>query len=110
MNRNAKEAGEMKKAERAEVAAASGPARGLAAWLLDRLRRGPRAQPRLALVERIALAPRQSLSLIEAEGRRLLVATSPDGSPCFYALDEDDSPGRQMRTLRTGSRAGRISW
>jgi hypothetical protein len=77
---------------------------GLAGWLLGRLRsvRGP--QPRLALLERIALAPRQSLSLVEAEGRRFLVATSPEGSPAFYALD--DRAQKAGRPLR----ASRVSW
>jgi flagellar biogenesis protein FliO len=60
---------------------------GLAGWLLEKLRRTPRSRPRLALLERIALAPRQSLALIEADGRRFLVATSPEGAPVFYALD-----------------------
>jgi hypothetical protein len=41
------------------------------------------------LVERITLAPRQSLALIEAEGRRILVATSAEGRPAFYPLDEN---------------------
>jgi hypothetical protein len=65
---------------------------GLAGWLLPRLRewlrRTPRPRPHLALVERIALAPRQSLVLVEAEGRRLLVVTSADGAAAFYPLDE----------------------
>ena len=65
---------------------------GLTGWLvarvLSRLRSGRRAAPRLALVERIALAPRQSVALIEAEGRRILVATSADGASAFYPLDE----------------------
>jgi flagellar biogenesis protein FliO len=53
-----------------------------------KLRREAHApRPRLALLERIALAPRQSLALVEAEGRRFLVATSPEGAPAFYALD-----------------------
>ena len=43
---------------------------GLAGWLLARLRRQPRPRPSLALLERITLAPRQSLALVEAEGRR----------------------------------------
>lgn len=59
---------------------------GLAGWLLARLRRGPRPRPRLALIERISLSPRQTLSLVEADGRRFLVATSADGSPSFCAL------------------------
>jgi hypothetical protein len=66
----------------------SGRVAGLAGWLLDRLR-GSRPRPRLELLERIALAPRQSLVLVEAEGRRFLVATSPEGSPAFYPLDSE---------------------
>jgi flagellar biogenesis protein FliO len=73
---------------------------GLAGWLLGRLRSGGHARPRLELLERISLAPRQSLALIEAEGRLLLVATSPEGAPAFYALDE---PARRKRNAR-------VSW
>jgi hypothetical protein len=61
---------------------------GWAGWLLARWHGRRRAEPRLALVERITLAPRQSLALIEAEGRRILVATSAEGGPAFYPLDE----------------------
>ena len=64
---------------------------GLATWLISRLQIGAygrvQSKPRLALLERISLAPRQSLALVEAEGRRFLVGTSPDGCPVFYALD-----------------------
>ncbi len=60
--------------------------RGLRAWLLDRFHHRALKQPRLALVERINLTPRQSVALIEADGQRLLVATSPDGAPSFYPL------------------------
>jgi flagellar biogenesis protein FliO len=88
---------------------------GLAGWLLGRLRAGGRRRPRLELVERITLAPRQSLALVEAEGRRFLVATSPEGAPAFYALDEHmtrpDST-RQMANRQRGaqSQAARVSW
>lgn len=61
-----------------------------------------RAHPRLALVERIALAPRQSLALVKAEGRLLLVATSAEGGPAFYPLN----PGPQ----RVLQRRSRVSW
>lgn len=87
------------------------PAAGLAAWLLGRLGRlGKlgRKRPRLALLERIALAPRQSLALVEAEGRRFLVATSPEGAPAFYALDEPRHGARGARAPAT--QATRISW
>ena len=79
---------------------------GLAGWLLGRLRRGGRSAPRLALMERIALGPRQSLALVEAEGRRFLVATSPEGAPAFYALDE------RARVAGKARQAGgaRVSW
>jgi hypothetical protein len=99
---------------------------GVAGWLLERLqaglqaglrprfRRTPRRAPRLTLVERISLAPRQQLALVEAEGRRLLVATSPDGAPTFYALDGggEITPGARAasRPRRNGKPAGRVSW
>ena len=60
---------------------------GLAGWVIARLCRGRRAEPRLAVLERIALAPRHSLALVEAEGRRILVATSAEGGPAFFPLD-----------------------
>jgi flagellar biogenesis protein FliO len=79
---------------------------GLAQWLmkplLKRLRGAGRPEPRLELLERIALAPHQSLALVEAEGRRFLVATSAEGGPAFYALD-----GGARTTLH---RAPRVSW
>lgn len=83
------------------------PGNGLAAWLWSRLRgRGGRAQsgPRLTLLERIPLAPRQSLALVEAEGRRFLVATSAEGSPAFYALEN-----RAARAPRP-ARCTRVTW
>jgi hypothetical protein len=69
------------------------------------------AAPRLALVERITLAPRQSLALVEAEGRRILVATSADGASAFYPLDAAQSAGKTFlnRTSVPG-RASRVSW
>jgi hypothetical protein len=78
---------------------------GIGGWLLSRLRGGGRARPRLALLERIALAPRQSLALVEAEGRRFLVATSAEGAPAFYALDE-----RRRTASGTAKAAARVSW
>jgi flagellar biogenesis protein FliO len=92
---------------------------GLAGWLLGRLKGRGRRQPRLELVERIALAPRQSLALVEAEGRRFLVATSPEGAPAFYALDErmprpDGArpyvSGQRGVTNRQTGPAARLSW
>jgi len=88
-------------------AALASPAAGaLAGWLLkpllDRLRGAGRPQPRLELLERIALAPRQSLALVEAEGRRFLVATSAEGGPAFYPLD------REARTAP--QKTSRVSW
>jgi len=93
--------------------AKTAPAGGVAGWLLGRWRAGSRPQPKLELLERITLAPRQSLALVEAEGRRFLVATSPEGAPAFYALDEGPQPAavngftRQRGPARA---AVRVSW
>jgi hypothetical protein len=96
------------------------PIRGLAGWLLGRLHGLRRTPPRLAVLERITLAPRQSLALVEAEGRRFLVATSPEGTPVFYPLDAASrAPARPaampQKTRRKAARAGadrapRVSW
>jgi flagellar biogenesis protein FliO len=82
---------------------------GVAGWLLERLKPTGRTRPRLELLERIALAPRQSLALVEAEGRRFLVATSPEGAPAFYALDEQ---ARLAIERHSGAArpAVRVSW
>jgi hypothetical protein len=84
---------------------------GLAGWLLSRLRRSERPRPRLELLERIALAPRQSLALVEAEGRRFLVATSAEGAAAFYALDDRVGPGHPRGMARDrATLAARVSW
>jgi flagellar biogenesis protein FliO len=84
------------------------PGSGLAAWLLDRLRGAAGPKPSLVLVERITLAPRQTLALVEAEGRRFLIATSPEGAPAFHALDERGR-GTGSARVSAGSSA-RVSW
>jgi flagellar biogenesis protein FliO len=78
---------------------------GVAGWLLARLRRRQAARPHLELVERIALGPRQWLALVEAEGRKILVATSAEGGPAFYPLDQPprNAGARELRTTR-------VSW
>jgi hypothetical protein len=95
---------------------------GWAGWLMARLRGAGRPLPHLRVLERIAIAPRQTLALVEAEGRRFLLATSGDGAPAFYPLDEPDRPGRSRRasdgTRPPASRcahcpspsAARVSW
>jgi flagellar biogenesis protein FliO len=76
---------------------------GLAGWLLARLQGRAHRQPRLEVIERISLAPRQSLALVEAEGRRFLVACSADSTPAFYPID---APA----TRAANPRAARVSW
>jgi hypothetical protein len=84
---------------------------GLTGWVLAKVRREGRPRPQLAILERITLAPRQSLALIEASGQRLLVATSADGTPAFYPVG---FPNRQTpvdsRGPRRATSAGRVSW
>jgi hypothetical protein len=81
---------------------------GLAVWLLEKWRGAKRGlskqAPKLALVERITLAPKQTLALVEAEGRRFLVASSAEGAPAFYPLD-----GGRGLTRARGVKA-RVSW
>jgi hypothetical protein len=83
------------------------PFGGLAGWLLTKLRRARRARPRLALVERITLAPRQSLSLIEAEGPRYAAAhaseTAARSAPALV-------PRRARQIPRGAKNAPRVSW
>jgi hypothetical protein len=74
---------------------------GLRAWVLEGFRRRAPRQPRLALVERINLAPRQTVALIEADGQRLLVAISPDGAPSFYPLKAATRPSVANRRGKT---------
>jgi flagellar biogenesis protein FliO len=103
---------------RMERQSGGAPTGGLAAWLIAKLRPRPRAERRLELLERILLAPRQSLALVEAEGRRILVATSAEGGPAFYPLDEKHRMAAEsgLRTsvrrsrIRAADRQSRISW
>ena len=104
----------MKSAEACNSSRSTPPIRGWAGWLMGRLRASGRARPQLRLVERIALAPRQSLALVEAEGRRFLVATAQDGAPAFYPLERSgirsgSLPGcASIRASRPN--AARVSW
>jgi flagellar biogenesis protein FliO len=79
----------------------------LKAWLLERFSAHATKRPRLALVERISLAPRQTVALIEADGQRLLVATSPDGAPSFFPLKAARSSAASL-TRSTDSAEERI--
>jgi flagellar biogenesis protein FliO len=106
----------MKQVGKQETALATLPLKRLGGWLLkpllNRLHRPRFREPRLALLERIALAPRQSLALVEAEGRRFLVATSAEGGPAFYALDGGARPAvrRAPRISAPRISAPRVSW
>lgn len=79
---------------------------GLAGWLMERWQRRAAApkKPHLELVERITLAPRQTLSLVEVDGRRFLVATSAEAAPSFYSL------GRGHQQEGRNGRMARVSW
>jgi flagellar biogenesis protein FliO len=77
----------------------------LTGWLVSRLRRECPSRPELAVLERITLAPRQSLALIEAGGERFLVATSADGTPAFCPVGgKRQQPAPQDKGVR------RVSW
>jgi flagellar biogenesis protein FliO len=79
--------------------AESGAGSGLARWLIERFGRftgARKREPRLAVLERIALGPRQWLSLIEADRQRVLVATSAEGAPAFYRLEKQIEEQREV--------------
>jgi hypothetical protein len=80
---------------------------GLAGWLLARWRRQPGMERRLVLVERITLGPRQTLSLVKADGRSILVANSAAGAS-FCPLE--GSVLRRGADVRPGGGHGRVSW
>ncbi len=80
---------------------------GLGAWLIQWARRRQPQRAHLVLVERITLAPRQMLSLVEVEGRRILVATAAEGAPSFYPLDTEYIASRPDSAP---ARARRVSW
>jgi hypothetical protein len=83
---------------------------GLAGWLFGKLRGRHVAPPRLAVIERVVLAPRQSLALVEADGRRLLVATSVEGGPAFYPLDRRIAGAAPASVGESSHRRARVSW
>jgi flagellar biogenesis protein FliO len=83
---------------------------GLAGWLMKRLRAGKDAHPRLELVERITIAPRQTVALIEAEGRRLLVACTADGGPTIYPLESGADSRTRGLVTKGAQRKSRVSW
>jgi hypothetical protein len=78
---------------------------------MTRLGRAQGAKPRMALVERITLGPRQNLALVEADGKRFLVATSAEGGPAFLALDGLGSKDARSRTVAGQTKSAmRVSW
>ena len=79
----------------------------VAGWILGRLRHAQRADDRLKLIQRIQVAPKQGLALVEVEGRRLLLATGSDGAPAFFPLEHPPLAG-PVRASRMSGR--RISW
>jgi len=79
---------------------------GWAGWVIERLGGQSRPRARLELLERITLAPRQTLAMIEADGRRFLVATSAEGSPAFFSLEGRLGPGVSAGPRQTR----RVSW
>ena len=79
----------------------------VAGWILGRLGHTQRADDRLKLIQRIQVAPKQGLALVEVEGRRLLLATGSDGAPAFFPLEHPPLAG-PVRASRMSGR--RISW
>jgi len=90
---------------------------GTIAWLAHRWARSEGHPPRLAVIERLALSPKQVLLLVEADGMRLLISTSAEAPSTIFPLHGMPAPVQAGRPiLRPGSRVtrpqaeGRISW
>jgi flagellar biogenesis protein FliO len=84
---------------------------GVAGWLATRFEKRTRRQPRLAVLDRLTVAPRQSLMLVEADGQRILVATSAEGAPAFYPLDAAGRFDVKIPVLgRTPVATGKMRW
>jgi flagellar biosynthesis protein FliO len=97
-------------------------------WIRNLLPVRSQIAPRLQVLERITLAPRHTLALVESEGRRFLIATSPEGAPVFHSLDDQPvqsglDPSRPNTGGQNASRpvsrtglhrpaqtSGRVSW
>jgi hypothetical protein len=83
-------------------------------WIVERfflrLRHRASGSSRLALLERIAVGPHQSIALIEVQGHRLLVASSTEGAPTVYPLKTDLRPNPNAIHLRASRRSRRVSW
>jgi len=77
---------------------------GLTEWLLRRLHSSTAPAPQLSILARIALGPRQTLALVEAEGVHLLVGTSAEGPPSFFALQQGCGTEADRGTSRTSER------
>ncbi len=80
-------------------AAVRGSAGRLAGRIFELFRRKPAAS-RLALLERMGIAPRQSLVLVEADGHKLLIGLSAEAAPTFFSLDAGRDPGQALPSGR----------
>lgn len=81
--------------------------RGLGEWVMNRLRHRAVTQRRLMVIERIHLAPRQTLALVEADGHKLLVATSGEGTSTFFQLKAAVTPRTSSRSAQSAGEGKR---
>ena len=78
----------------------NGPIRTILSWrsvtatIFERLSRRATAIPKMAVLERVNVAPRQFIALIDVEGEKLLVSASQNGSPRFFRLTASRGNGR----------------
>lgn len=62
---------------------------GLMGWLSKQWHAVAAPKSSLAVLAKIQLGPRHNIALLEAEGTRLLIATSSEGAAAFYPLSEN---------------------
>jgi len=76
--------------------------KGLAVWLIGKLRPQVDSMPRVRILERIRVTPRQVLILVEVEGERLLMGASDGSTPAFHLVKKraTASGPRQVSAIR----------
>jgi flagellar biogenesis protein FliO len=62
---------------------------GFVPWLLAKLQRTKANPARIEVLERIALTQRNSLTLVEVETQKFLIATSVEGNLAMHPLSTD---------------------
>jgi len=62
---------------------------GFAGWVVAAMKRGPRAERTMRVLETLSLGGRKQLALVECGGQRFLVGTGPDSVDSLVMVGPD---------------------